>query len=113
MPATDHTDCTIADAAAGAVTAVCVIHDVKGHSAMRPPTPTNSSTDATTRDLTVHPGLVCSTGTSVSRVCVPYREYSHAIPLSRQTSVKNGSARATRARAAGPATPHRLAGRRE
>src|SRR5206468_13096352 len=95
MPATDHTDCTIADAAAGAVTAVCVIHDVKGHSAMRPPTPTNSSTDATTRDLTVHPRMVCSTVTSVSRLCVPYRKYIHAIPHSKQTSVKNCSVRAT------------------
>ena len=58
MPATDHTPCTIAEAAGGAVTAVCVAHDENGQSASLPATPTNSSTDATTSERVVQPGLV-------------------------------------------------------
>src|SRR5690242_14749377 len=40
IPTTDHTACTIAEAATGAVVAVCVIHELKGQSASLPPTPT-------------------------------------------------------------------------
>src|SRR5579864_1860754 len=59
---TDHADCAIADAAGGAVVAVCVSHDCSGHSASLPPTPSMSSTEATTSDRTVQPGLVCRIG---------------------------------------------------
>src|SRR5690348_6871203 len=59
IPTTDHTDCAMAHAAGGAEVAVCVIQLVKGHSASRPATPTNSSTDPTTSERTVQPGLVC------------------------------------------------------
>src|SRR5487761_1121024 len=64
IASTDHTDCATADAAGGAVTAVRVTHECSGHSARRPAAPTNSKIDATTRDRTVHPGLVWRMGRS-------------------------------------------------
>ena len=74
MPITDHTACTIAEAAGGATAAVPVAHECSGQNARRPATPTNSRTDPTTSDLTVHPGFVCRIGSSVLRFCNPYRE---------------------------------------
>ena len=71
MATTDHADCAIADAAGGAVTAVCVIHEVSGQRARRPPTPMNRRIDATTSERTVQPGLVCRIGSSVLRFWVP------------------------------------------
>ena len=73
-PTTGHTAAAMAEAAGGAVVAVPVSHECTGHSAMRPATPTNSSTEATTICLTVHPAVVCRAGTSRERFCWPYRE---------------------------------------
>src|SRR5450759_295188 len=73
MASTDHTAWATADAAGGAVTAVRVTHEWSGHNARRPATPMNSRIDATTRERTVHPGLVCRIGSSVVRFCAPYR----------------------------------------
>jgi hypothetical protein len=71
IPTTAHIDCTMAHAAGGAEGAVCVIQVVNGHSARRPATPTNSSTDATTSERTVQPGFVCRIGSSDVRSCTP------------------------------------------
>jgi len=71
IASTDQADCAIAEAAGGAVTVVCVIHAVNGHSASRPAIPSDSRTDPTTSDLTVQPGFVCRIGSSVLRFCVP------------------------------------------
>src|SRR5438132_12308766 len=64
---TDHADCASADAAAGAVTAVCVIQELSGHRASRPAMPIPSRTEPTTSERTVQPGLVCRIGSSVVR----------------------------------------------
>ena len=71
MPMTDHADCTIADAAVGAVVEVIVTQPLNGHSASRPTTPTNKSTEPSTIERTVHPGFVCRMGSRVARFCVP------------------------------------------
>src|SRR5690348_9732836 len=71
---TGHADAAMADATGGAVLAVDVSHECNGHSAMRPATPTNRSTDATTIWRSVQPAVVCSTGISSDRFCCPYRE---------------------------------------
>ena len=68
---TDQVACTIAIAAGGAVTAVWVSQEPSGQSASRPPVPRKRSTDATTSDRTVHPGLVCRMGSSAPRFCTP------------------------------------------
>ena len=68
---TDHTDCTIATAAGGAVVDVCVIQELNGHSARRPATPMNSSTEPTTSERTVQPGLVWRIGINVASDWVP------------------------------------------
>src|SRR5207302_10917496 len=93
-PMTGHTAAAMADAAGGAVVAVAVSHECSGHSAIRPATPTNSSTEATAICLTVQPAVVCSAGTSSERFCCPYREYRTAMPHSRKRTVRNGSTRA-------------------
>src|SRR2546429_2007145 len=71
---TGHTACTMAEAAGGAVVAVDVTHECSGHSASRPATPTNSSTEATTSCRTVQPAVVCRMGTRSARFCLPYLE---------------------------------------
>ena len=68
---TDQAACTITQAAGGAEREVCVIQELKGHSARRPAIPMNKRTDPTTSERTVHPGLVCRIGSRVLRFCVP------------------------------------------
>ena len=70
---TDQADCARAEAAAGAVTAVCVIQELRGHKASRPAMPMKSRTEPTTSERTVQPGFVCRIGSNVLRFCVPYR----------------------------------------
>src|ERR1700730_8643208 len=59
IPSTDQTACTMADAAGGAGTALCVTQDCSGHSARRPGRPKNSRIEASTNDrprrLLAHP----------------------------------------------------------
>src|SRR2546427_8332216 len=70
-PTTGHTAAAIADAAGGAVVAGLVSHEGRGHSAMRPATPTKNSTETTGICLTLHPPGGCRTRPHPEKVCFP------------------------------------------
>src|SRR5205814_9116578 len=72
-PTTGHTAAAMADAAGGAAVAVAVSQGSSGHSAMRPATPTNSTTEATPIWPTVQPAGECRDSTTHERVCGPHR----------------------------------------
>src|SRR3979490_861110 len=58
IASTDQTAWVNAEAAGGASTAALVTHECSGQRASRPATPTKRSTEATTRDLRLAPGVV-------------------------------------------------------
>src|SRR5216683_5587634 len=68
---TDHTDCANALATGGAVVAVRVSQRLKGQSASRPATPTNSRIAAATMDLTPTPRVEWRTGTRLEMLFTP------------------------------------------
>ena len=71
MATTDHTDCTIALAAGGAVVPVRVTHECSGHSARRPPTPISMRIAAAVHVLSPTPAVEWSTGSSPVMLCKP------------------------------------------
>src|SRR2546423_13239672 len=79
-PMTGHTAAAMADAAGGAVVAVAVSQKGSGHSAMRPATPTNNSTENNAIFPPRQPPGVFTAGPSNQRVCFPFPEDQTAEP---------------------------------
>src|SRR5215471_5987376 len=82
---TGQAPATMPSPAAGAST-VAVCQAVNGQTHPRIATAANSSTDATPSDLRPTPAVVVSSGSRVSSVIVPYREYRSPTAQSRATS---------------------------